>query len=254
MAPALVRPKEDDVTFRGSKAYARREGSPLGIHAIFLGPPGAGKGTQAQNVKDAYGVCTLATGDMLRDEVKAGTALGREAKKLMDAGKLVADNIVVGMIASHLDGPECSNGFLLDGFPRTVVQAQMLDQVLLDRKKKLDSVIEFKIDSNLLVRRITGRLIHPTSGRTYHEEFNPPKKEMIDDVTGEELIRRSDDNPETLARRLLTYEESTKPLSEYYKNKGILTEVDASQKPSSVWSAIETALKRAKVTFSKSSL
>ena len=249
---SLARPKEEE-SFRASQAYARREPS-TGINAIFLGPPGAGKGTQAQNVKNVYGVCQLATGDMLREEVKKGTDLGREAKKLMDSGKLVADDIVVGMIASHLDTPECSNGFLLDGFPRTVVQAQKLDQVLQKRKTKLDQVVEFKIDSSLLVRRITGRLIHPASGRTYHEEFNPPKKAMIDDVSGEPLIRRSDDNPETLVRRLQTYEEQTKPLSEYYKQQNILTEVDASKKPSVVWSTIETALKRAKGSLFQSSL
>ncbi|KAF5373010.1 hypothetical protein D9758_001482 [Tetrapyrgos nigripes] len=206
------------------------------LRTILVGPPGAGKGTQAPRIRDEFCVCHLATGDMLREQVAAKTPLGIEAKKIMDAGGLVSDEIMVGMIKDQLENNKtCKNGFVLDGFPRTVPQAQKLDGMLEQRKEKLDSVVQLLIDDQLLISRITGRLIHPASGRTYHKEFHPPKKPMVDDVTGEPLIQRSDDNVETLTKRLTTFHKQTGPVVDYYKNKGLWYGVDAAQSPTVVW-------------------
>jgi len=209
------------------------------LRMILVGPPGAGKGTQAPSIRDKFCVCHLATGDMLREQVAQQTALGAEAKKIMDAGGLVSDDIMVGMIKDQLENNKaCKNGFVLDGFPRTVPQAEKLDGMLQERKETLDHVVELKIEDALLISRITGRLIHPASGRTYHREFHPPKKPMTDDVTGEPLIQRSDDNIETLRKRLGGYHQQTGPVVDYYKAKGIWKPIDAAQSPSVVWESL----------------
>ncbi|KIY64110.1 adenylate kinase 1 [Cylindrobasidium torrendii FP15055 ss-10] len=206
------------------------------LRTILVGPPGAGKGTQAPRIRDEFCVCHLATGDMLREQVAARTPLGVEAKKIMDAGGLVSDEIMVNMIKEQLEtNKECANGFVLDGFPRTVPQAQKLDGMLAERKEKLDSVVQLQIDDQLLISRITGRLIHPASGRSYHREFHPPKKPMTDDLTGEPLVQRSDDNVETLSKRLGSYHKMTGPVVEYYRQKGLWSPIDAAQAPSVVW-------------------
>jgi len=212
------------------------------LRVILIGPPGAGKGTQATSIKDKYCVCHLATGDMLREQVAKKTALGLEAKKIMDSGGLVSDEIMVGMIKEQLEkNKECKNGFVLDGFPRTVPQAEKLDSMLLSRKERLDKAVEFQIADQLLISRITGRLVHPGSGRTYHKEFNPPKKPGVDNVTGEPLIQRSDDNVDTLRKRLLGYHKSTAPVVEYYKRKGVWQGIDAAQSPAVVWESLRAA-------------
>jgi len=204
------------MNLRATRSYQRQQS---GINAIFIGPPGAGKGTQAQNVKRDFGVCQLATGDLLRAEIKAKSPLGKEVESVLKSGKLVDDTLVVRLIEQNLDRKECANGFLLDGFPRTIGQAEKLDQLMESRKTKLDSVIQFKIDDEILVKRICGRLLHESSGRTYHEEFYPPKKPMTDDITGEPLKRRSDDNPEALRTRLEAFHKQTTPLIDYYSKK-----------------------------------
>lgn len=154
----------------------------------MIGPPGSGKGTQAPQIKDDLCLCHLATGDMLRDAVAAGTELGKKAKEIMDRGDLVSDEIVIGLIDNAMNQPECERGLLLDGFPRTAVQAEKLDDMLSNKNKKIDRVLEFKVNDEILIERIEGRRVHTPSGRSYHTKFNPPKVEGVDDITGEPLI------------------------------------------------------------------
>ena len=182
------------------------------MRIILLGSPGSGKGTQAQFITKKYAIPQISTGDMLRAAVRAGTQLGVQAKQVMDAGGLVSDDIILGLIKERIAQADCANGFLLDGFPRTIAQAEGLKKMGV----VIDTVIEIVVEDEEIVKRIAGRRVHLQSGRTYHVEFNPPKVEGIDDVTGEALIQRDDDKEETVRKRLSVYHEQTKPLVGYY--------------------------------------
>ena len=212
------------------------------MRIILLGPPGAGKGTQANNLIRDYGVVQLSTGDMLRAAVKSGTKIGRKAKAVMEVGELVSDEIVAGIVRERIQQTDCTKGFMLDGFPRTQVQAELLDQMLAELGVGIDRVIEFQVDNETVVQRICGRRIHQSSGRTYHVEFKPPKQEGRDDVTGEPLVQREDDNADTVLNRLNAYHEQTAPLVSYYSNKGNLVSVDGMQSPEEVYTSLRNTL------------
>ena len=212
------------------------------MRIILLGPPGAGKGTQANNLIRDYGVVQLSTGDMLRAAVKSGTKIGRKAKAVMETGELVSDEIVAGIVRERIQQTDCAKGFMLDGFPRTQVQAELLDQMLAELGVGIDRVIEFQVDNETVVQRISGRRIHQSSGRTYHVEFNPPKQEGRDDVTGEPLVQREDDNADTVRNRLNAYHEQTAPLVSYYSNKGNLVSIDGMQSPEGVYTSLRNTL------------
>lgn len=182
------------------------------MHIILLGSPGSGKGTQAKFITEKYAIPQISTGDMLRAAVRAGTPLGIEAKKVMDAGQLVSDEIILGLIKERIAQDDCKNGFLLDGFPRTIVQAEGLKAMGV----QIDTVIEIAVPDENIVTRMAGRRVHLASGRSYHTQFNPPKAEGIDNETGEALIQRDDDKEETVRNRLRVYHEQTKPLVDYY--------------------------------------
>lgn len=182
------------------------------MRLILLGPPGAGKGTQAKFIAERYGIPQISTGDMLRAAVKAGTPLGVAAKKVMDAGGLVSDDIIIGLVKERLTQPDCAKGYMFDGFPRTIPQADALK----DSGVALDVVLEIDVPDAEIIERMSGRRAHLASGRTYHIKFNPPKLEGKDDVTGEPLVQRDDDKEETVKKRLDVYHAQTKPLVEYY--------------------------------------
>ena len=184
------------------------------MRVILLGGPGAGKGTQANYIKEKYNIPQISTGDMLRAAVKAGTPLGVAAKKVMDAGGLVSDDIILGLVEERIKEPDCVNGFLFDGFPRTLAQADALKA----KGIPLDCVVEIDVDDNEIIKRMSGRRVHLASGRTYHVIFNPPKEEGKDDVTGEPLIQRDDDQEETVRQRLKVYHDQTEPLIQYYSS------------------------------------
>ncbi len=183
------------------------------MRLILLGAPGAGKGTQATFICQKYGIPQISTGDMLRAAVKAGTPLGLQAKAVMDSGALVSDDIIIGLVKERITQPDCANGFLFDGFPRTIPQADAMKEAGV----KLDYVLEIDVPFDAIIERMSGRRSHPASGRTYHVKFNPPKVAGKDDVTGEELIQREDDKEETVRHRLSIYHSQTKPLVDFYQ-------------------------------------
>jgi len=184
------------------------------MRVILLGAPAAGKGTQAQFIKEQFNIPQISTGDMLRAAVKAGTPLGLEAKKVMDAGGLVSDDIILGLVKERISEDDCANGFLFDGFPRTIPQAQALVEQGVD----IDFVVEIDVDDEEIIERLSGRRVHPSSGRVYHVKYNPPKEADKDDETGEELVQRDDDKEETVRKRLEVYQSQTRPLVDFYQD------------------------------------
>ena len=183
------------------------------MRVVLLGGPGAGKGTQAAYIAGRYAIPQISTGDMLRAAIRSGSELGKEAKVLMDAGRLVPDQIIVDLVAERIAADDCANGFLLDGFPRTIPQAEAMRE----REIRIDAVVEIAVPDEDIIERMSGRRVHPGTGRTYHVRFNPPAREGIDDVTGEPLVQRDDDQEATVRHRLNVYREQTAPIIEYYR-------------------------------------
>lgn len=198
------------------------------MRVIFLGPPGVGKGTQAEFIAQKYHIPKLSTGDLLRESVDRQTSLGKKAKGFMERGELVPDDVVIGLVEEKLASPECKNGFLLDGFPRTVTQADKLSEFLQKNGGSLDRVVYFSLPKKEIVKRISGRRSCPECKAVYHLESIPSKVDGVCDVCGMGLIQRNDDKPETIESRLAVYQEQTEPLIEYYKHRGILSELDGS--------------------------
>lgn len=197
------------------------------INVVMIGPPGSGKGTHGPYIRDALCICHLATGDMLREAIEAGTELGKTAESIMKRGELVSDELVIGLIKEKIGSETCSRGILFDGFPRTIKQAEMLDTLLEKKNLSIERVLEFQVDEEKLLERIEGRRIHLASGRSYHLKFNPPKIDGVDDVTGEPLIHRKDDTKEALSKRMNAYHENTMPILDYYRDRGNLETLNA---------------------------
>lgn len=212
------------------------------MRLVLLGPPGVGKGTQASAIVEKYNIPHISTGDIFRANIKEGTDLGKKAKEYMDKGLLVPDDIVVSIVKDRLTEEDCKRGFLLDGFPRTIKQAEILDEELDKMGINLDKVVNIYADKETLIERAVGRRICKVCGKTYHIKFNPPKEEGICDLDGGELFQREDDTKETVSTRIEVYEDQTQPLIEYYKNKGIIANVDGTQPIEKVFQDIVEAL------------
>ena len=193
---------------------------------LLLGPPGGGKGTQSKFLVTKYSIPQISTGDMLREHLKNNTSLGKKAQSFMDSGNLVPDEIILNMMENRLNNIDCKKGYILDGFPRTITQAEGLEKLLHQLNQNLDLVIVINVDDKLIIDRMGGRRIHPASGRTYHVKFDPPIKDEIDDITGEKLIIRIDDQEDTVKKRLEVYHNATKPLINFYESKGIISFID----------------------------
>ena len=213
------------------------------MQVILMGPPGAGKGTQAAEMVKKFGIPQISTGDMFRAAVKEGTELGKKAAECMSSGALVPDEVTIGIVKERLSKSDCANGFILDGFPRTVDQADALEKILSDLNKKLDRVLNIHVPAEDLIERAVGRRICKGCGATYHVKFNPSKVENVCDKCGGELYQRADDTAETMKNRLSVYEASTRPLIEYYKRAGKYTEIDGRQAIAKVTADLEAALR-----------
>ena len=212
------------------------------MRIMLLGPPGGGKGTQAKYIEQKLSIPQISTGDMLRENVKNNTDLGMEAKSYMENGELVPDHVILNMMEGRLLNDDCKSGYILDGFPRTIPQAEGLTNLLNTINQQLDVVILLKLDDEIIVERMGGRRVHPDSGRIYHIEYNPPKVENKDDVTGEDLIIRPDDQENTVRNRLKVYENQTSPLIEYYNKFNILSTIDANGNIEKINSRVKQAI------------
>ncbi|GGD03300.1 adenylate kinase [Thalassobacillus devorans] len=212
------------------------------MNLILMGLPGAGKGTQAEKIVEKYNIPHISTGDMFRLAIKEGTALGKEAKSFMDKGELVPDEVTIGIVRERLSKDDCQKGFLLDGFPRTIAQAEALENLLKDMKESLDYVLHIDVPTDQLVERLTGRRVCPTCGATYHVIYNPPKVEGKCDKDGSELIQREDDQPETVRKRLDVNIEQTQPMLDFYKDKGYLVTIEGDQDINQVFKDIDEKL------------
>ena len=212
------------------------------LRAVLLGPPGAGKGTQAVRLVEKYEIPHISTGDIFRKNIKEGTELGKKAQEYMNAGALVPDELVVDLVKDRLQQDDCKNGFLLDGFPRTIFQAEKLDEFLSESNLKMDIVINLKVEKEALIKRLTGRRVCKDCGASYHIVNIPPKKECVCDICGGELIQRKDDNIETVENRINVYEEQTAPIIGYYKEAGSLVDFDGEASLDEVFDAIVQAI------------
>ncbi len=219
------------------------------MRVVLLGPPGAGKGTQARRLAERHGIPHIATGDLLREAVASGNDLGRQVRTYVERGELVPDEVVLALVKDRLRKPDAQAGVVLDGFPRTVAQARGLDRLLCNLGCRLDAVILLEVAEEALVRRLAGRWTCPVCGRVFHELYHPPRTPGVCDVDGTSLTQREDDRPETVRRRLAVYAEQTAPLVEYYRARGLLHVVDGSQEPQAVAEAIETVLRRVVEVF-----